>query len=137
MRPTPMNTPPAISSGLDWPFSQPTKLREKKLAASAVREVTDDILGIDPPQSDTRDWLASLAADLPDAVDGGPAMAGKPEVIVWLELSEEADGMVHFKADDGETAPVREVYLDKAAHAGIGSPTHIRLTIEEEQDGRN
>jgi hypothetical protein len=28
------------SSGLDWPFSQPTKLREKKLAASAVREVT-------------------------------------------------------------------------------------------------
>jgi hypothetical protein len=28
------------SSGLDWPFSQPTKLREKKLAASAVRDVT-------------------------------------------------------------------------------------------------
>jgi len=39
-RPTPMNTPPATSSGLDWPFSQPTKLGEKKLAALAVREVT-------------------------------------------------------------------------------------------------
>jgi hypothetical protein len=35
-----MSTPPATSSGLDWPFSQRTKLREKKLAASAVREVT-------------------------------------------------------------------------------------------------
>jgi len=98
----------------------------------ADRSAIDDILGIDPPQSDTRDWLASLAADLPDAVDGGPAMAGKPEVIVWLELSEEADGMVHFKADGGDTSPVREVYLDKVAHTDIGSPTHIRLTIEEE-----
>jgi putative transposase len=40
MKPTPTSTPPATSSGLDWPISQPTKLREKKLAASAVREVT-------------------------------------------------------------------------------------------------
>jgi hypothetical protein len=39
-RPTPRNTPPATSSGLDWPFLQPTKLREKKLTALAVREVT-------------------------------------------------------------------------------------------------
>jgi len=39
-RPTPRNTPPATSSGLDWPFSQPTKLGEKKLTALAVREVT-------------------------------------------------------------------------------------------------
>lgn len=35
-----MSMPPETFSGLDWPFSQPTKLREKKLAASAVIEVT-------------------------------------------------------------------------------------------------
>ncbi len=37
--PTPTNTPHATSCGPDWPVTQPT-LREKKLAASAVREVT-------------------------------------------------------------------------------------------------
>jgi hypothetical protein len=40
MRPTQTTTPRATSSGLDWPVSQPTKLREKKLSAEAVREVT-------------------------------------------------------------------------------------------------
>ena len=29
-------------SGLDWPVSQPTRLRENKLAAPAVSEVTLD-----------------------------------------------------------------------------------------------
>jgi len=43
-KPTPTNTQPATSSGLDWPFSQPTKLCEKKLAASAVREVTYNLM---------------------------------------------------------------------------------------------
>ena len=37
--PRPTNTPHATSCGPDWPVTQPT-LREKKLAASAVREVT-------------------------------------------------------------------------------------------------
>ncbi len=39
---TPANTLHAASSGPDWPFWQPksSKLLEKKLAASAVREVT-------------------------------------------------------------------------------------------------
>jgi hypothetical protein len=34
------NTRHVTFSGLDWPVSQPTRLREKKLAAAAVREVT-------------------------------------------------------------------------------------------------
>src|SRR6266545_6224649 len=38
---TPTNMQHATSSGLDWPVSQPTRLREEMLAASAVREVTD------------------------------------------------------------------------------------------------
>jgi hypothetical protein len=37
LRPT--NTPHATSSGLDWPFTQ-RNLREKKLMAAAIREVT-------------------------------------------------------------------------------------------------
>ena len=37
---TPTSTRHATSSGLDWPVSQPPRLREKKLAAPAVSEVT-------------------------------------------------------------------------------------------------
>ena len=62
--PRPTSTLPEMFSGLDWPFSQPNKLkpREKKLAASAVREVTN--LTRPDPECDL-DYVANEARALP------------------------------------------------------------------------
>jgi hypothetical protein len=64
----PTNTPRATSSGLDWPYTR--NPREKKLAASAVREVTEELraqmLAGVGNSTELRDWVGTLVRPFTD-----------------------------------------------------------------------
>lgn len=58
-------------------------------------------------------------------------MADK-KLVIELELEKDTANTVRFKEIHDETAHpvIRQLYIGKAEHAGLGKPDKLRVTIE-------